>query len=94
VVTVDPLPLHSQTRVSGREKYQVRGGTKLVILDDRGNDLFYHSDESKGRVEVAIVIPADWDQRPGHKSELRSDKPCHLKKSSNFPPIVSLSCRP
>jgi hypothetical protein len=69
VVTVDPLPLHSQTRVSGREKYQVRGGTKLVILDDRGNDLFYHSDESKGRVEVAIVIPADWDQRPGHKSE-------------------------
>jgi hypothetical protein len=44
--------------VLDRKRYRVHLGTKLIILDDRGNDLFYHADESKGRVEVAIVIPA------------------------------------
>jgi hypothetical protein len=79
--------------VSGRKKYQVQGGTILDILDDRGNDLFYHKDKSKGRVEVAIIIPADWDERPGHEGELRPDKPCSLKTSGDNPPIVSLSCQ-
>lgn len=78
--------------VSGSENYQVHGGTLQVILDDRGNDLFYHSEKSKGRVEVAIVIPSDWDDRRGHEAELRPDKPCRLKTSGNVPPIVSLSC--
>ena len=79
--------------VSDKKRYRVHGGTELVILDDRGNDLFYHSDESKVRVEVAIVIPADWDQRPGHEGRLRPDKPCHLNKIGNYPSIVSLSCQ-
>jgi hypothetical protein len=39
---------------SDKSKYRVLDRTELVILDDRGNDLFYHKDKSKGRVEVAI----------------------------------------
>ena len=78
--------------ISGRKQYQVRGGTKLVILNDQGQDLFYKADKATKRVEVAIVIPADWDQRPGHDGQLRPDKSCHMNKRGNFLPIVSLSC--
>jgi hypothetical protein len=82
-------------------KYQVRGQTELIVLDDRGNDLFYHPEEAKGRVEVAIVIPADWDKRPGHEGKLRPDKPCHLQTTSGAidgsmsskTPFVSLVCK-
>jgi hypothetical protein len=83
------------------KKYQVDLGTELIILNDRGNDLFYHPEEAKGRVEVAIVIPSDWDQRPGHEGQLRPDKQCRLKTTSGAidgslsseTPFVSLSCR-
>ena len=82
------------------KKYQVHLGTELIILNDRGNDLFYHPAEAKGRVEVAIVIPSDWDQRPEHESQLRPDKNCRLKTTSGAidgslssdTPFVSLSC--
>lgn len=64
------------------EKYTVRAGTELVILDER-ND----------QAEVAIVIPGDWDQRKGYEGELRPYAPCHLKKAGKPPQVVSLSCR-
>jgi hypothetical protein len=64
------------------EKYKVRSGTELIILDEQ-ND----------RAEVAIVIPGDWDQREGHEGELRPYAPCHLKKTGKTPQVVSLSCR-
>jgi hypothetical protein len=84
-----------------RRKYQVISGTELIILNDQGNDLFYHPEEAKGRVEVAIVIPSDWDERPGHEGKLRPDKNCHLKTTSGAidgsmssdTPFVSLSCK-
>jgi hypothetical protein len=66
--------------MTDENKYRVRKGTELVILDDGGNDLFYHADEAKGRVEVAIVIPADWDRH----GNLQPTKKCHLKKSGKF----------
>jgi hypothetical protein len=76
--------------LTDKNKYRVRGGTELVILNDGGNDLFYHTDDKAdaGNVEVAIVIPADW----GKDHELHPLKSCHLKTSGKFPPIVSLAC--
>jgi uncharacterized protein YecT (DUF1311 family) len=50
------------------------------------------STSTNKRVEVAIVIPADWDERPGHTGDLRPNQPCDLTTNGNFPPIVSLSC--
>jgi hypothetical protein len=64
------------------EKYRVRAGTELNILNERG-----------GRVEVAIIIPLDWDDRPGFKGQLRPLTPCHLKFTGGVPQIVSLVCR-
>lgn len=86
---------------SDQKKYRVRSGTELDVLDDRGNELFYHADEAKGRAKVAIIIPSDWDQRPGHEGRQRPEKPCHLKTSSGAiegsmssgTPIVSLACK-
>jgi hypothetical protein len=44
----------------------------------------------RDRVEVAIVIPADWSD---HERGLRPSKSCRLVTQGKFPPIASLSCR-
>jgi hypothetical protein len=75
-------------------------GTKLVVINE-GQDNEAIAAQSDGadiwtynkRVEVAIVIPADWDERPGHTGNLRPNKPCHLRAHGKFPPVVSLDCR-
>jgi hypothetical protein len=78
--------------------YRVLPGTSLVIVnpgnnndsvfDGKGGNYYIY----KQPVEVAIVIPADWDERPGHQGELRPDRPCDLETDRKMPPTVSLSC--
>jgi hypothetical protein len=101
-VVKDSLALTYVDQSSAQKTYQVLGGTVLDILNARDDqDLAYHPEETKGRVEVAIIIPSDWDQRPGHESKLRPDKLCHLKTTSGAidgslsskSPFVSLSCK-
>jgi hypothetical protein len=79
-----------------KQKYQVMGDTELVIINEGrgnkvqsdinadGNDVWTYN----YRVEVAIVVPADWDDH----GRLRPDQPCHLTTQGKNPSIVSLTC--
>jgi hypothetical protein len=77
-------------------KYRVEAGTELDIINEgKHNEGHYPKDfDTKGggyihhkRVEVGIIIPADWDDN----GNLVPDKPgCHLIKYGNEPQIVML----
>jgi hypothetical protein len=98
MVTAD-LAFTREGQDSPKQKYRIMAGTTLVIINTGQNNEAIDSGEDENvyiynkPVEVAIVIPADWDDRPEHKGYLRPDKPCRLITHGNFPPIVSLSCR-
>jgi uncharacterized protein YecT (DUF1311 family) len=71
-------------------KYQVPAGTDLVIVNQGDKNEPSVNDEKNEyvfptRVEVAIVIPADW----GKDGNLHPLKPCNLSYKGN---IVSLAC--
>jgi hypothetical protein len=75
---------------SGQTKYQVSAGTELVVVNwGRGNDHVTIDAENTyvffKRVEVAIVIPADW----GEDGNLHPTDPCHLSFKNK---AVSLMC--
>jgi hypothetical protein len=90
-----------ETSATDQVKYRVRAGTELKTLNfikqdkegievrEAAGHMFY---DIRNRVEVAIIIPADWDTRPGHEGALRPLKRCHLKTEGKYPAIVSLSC--
>src|SRR5690349_6508577 len=86
-VCCGPLSFTFPSPTSTKPKYQVLDGTELVILDDGGNDLFYHKDKAKGRVEVAIVISSEWSD----EGKLHPIQPCQLKEDEESPPLVSLA---
>jgi hypothetical protein len=101
VVTETPYARTFKSPATDEVKYRVRAGTELKTLnfikeDKEGIEVketashrFY---DIHNRVEVAIIIPADWDTRPGQEGVLRPLKPCHLKTEGKYPAIVSLSC--
>jgi hypothetical protein len=81
-------------------KYRVKAGTDLDILNEgKHNEGSYPKDYDSNpnaggyvhhrRVEVGIIIPADWDSN----GNLKAFKPCHVKAEGQFPPIVSLACK-
>jgi hypothetical protein len=98
-VVTDDLAFTREGQHSHKQKYRVMAGTMLVIINKGQNNEAADRGENENvyiynkPVEVAIVIPADWDDRPEHKGYLRPDKPCRLMTHGKFPPIVSLSCR-
>jgi hypothetical protein len=99
VVTKQGLAYTWETQRGMVHKYRVEAGTELIILDEgQDNEGRYPKDYDKGggysgyvhdkRVEVAIVIPSDWDSK---NEELVPDLPgCHLIKYGNSPQIVML----
>jgi hypothetical protein len=88
-----PLAYTWQEQHGERQKYQVRTGTELVVVNEGKNNEAESDDQRnvwmyRERVEVAIVIPADW-----HDGSLRPDKFCHLAARGKFSQIVSMLCR-
>jgi hypothetical protein len=78
-----------------QQKYRVSAGTKLVIINEGKENKPTSRDDDSGswwsydnRIEVAIVIPADW----GANGLLRPKRTCQLITHGKAPPIVSLSC--
>ena len=61
-----------------RKKYAVPAGTELVIRS-----------EGSKRVDVGIVIPADWDK----DGNLRPNRPCQLSRQGPYPQVVKLACK-
>jgi hypothetical protein len=91
-----PLAFTWEGQHGQKQKYRIMTGTELVIINE-GQANKVQSDTNaddddvwtyNNRVEVAIVVPADWDDH-GH---LRPDQPCHLTTHGKHPSIVSLTC--
>jgi hypothetical protein len=83
-----PMAYTWQDQVGDRAKYQVKAGTELVIVNE-GHDNDAELDNQanvythRERVEVAIVIPADWDSA----GQLRANQPCHLMLRGKSRPV-------
>ena len=77
-----------------QKKYKVPAGTELVVLNEGRRNQPVSNDKTNEwvyskRVEVGIVIPADWDK----DGNLRPNKPCQLSRTGPFPQVVKLECK-